>query len=36
MNVRVFLAGAAAGFAAVGLAAPMVRFLVNAWSHAGF
>lgn len=35
MNVRVFIVGAVAGFAVVGLAAPMLRFLFNAWSHAG-
>jgi hypothetical protein len=36
MRLRVFLAGALGGFAVMGLAAPMLRFLINAWSHAGF
>jgi hypothetical protein len=31
-----FALGAAAGFALIGVAAPMVRFLLDAWTHAGF
>ena len=35
-RVRVFVVGVALGFAAVGVAFPMARFLLLAWSHAGF
>jgi hypothetical protein len=35
-RVRVFVLGALTSFVLVGLVAPMVRFLWNAWTHAGF